>query len=87
MLEAVYLVGCVVFVGIYGYWCQTNIKNKATMFFASMFGGFIIGAAIHVVLVDSVNNTSSDVGFWMEAAKMQIIDIEQKDRSVFEAGN
>jgi len=87
MLEAVYLVGCVVFVGIYGYWCQTHIENKALMFFASLVGGMIIGTAIHVVLVDSVNNTNTDVGFWMEAAKMQIIDIEQEDRSVFEAGN
>jgi len=84
MLEAVYLVGCVVFVAIYGYWCQSYIKDKTIMFFASMMGGLVIGLAVHVVLVDSKNNTSSDIGFWMEAAKMQIIDAEHS-RSVFEA--
>lgn len=88
MMEFIYLVGCIVFTGIFGYWCQREIANKPLMFCVAVFGGMIIGGASLAVIEVAKNDTSTTIGFWMEYAKMQLIDAETNQRSVFdEDGN
>jgi len=77
MLEFVYLIGIFVYVGIFGYWCQTYIQDKRVMFITAILGGMLTGAAMQAAIKESNNDTSTTVGFWMEMAKLQMIDAEK----------
>lgn len=77
MLEFVYLVGIFVYVGIFGYWYQAYIQDKRVMFITAILGGMLTGGAMQAVVRESNNDTSTTIGFWMEMAKMQMVDAEK----------
>jgi uncharacterized membrane protein YiaA len=77
MLEFVYLIGIFVYVGIFGYWCQTYIQDKRVMFITAILGGMLTGGAMQAVVRESNNDTSTTIGFWMEIAKIQMIAAEK----------
>lgn len=77
MLEFIYLIGIFVYVGIFGYWCQTYIQDKRVMFITAILGGMLTGGAMQSVIRESNNDTSTTIGFWMEMAKVQMVDAEK----------
>lgn len=83
MLEFVFLIGILVFTFIYGFWCQREIADKRLMFIMAVFGGMIIGGASVSLVLEAKNDTSTTIGFWMEYAKMQLIDAEKNPPAIF----
>lgn len=78
-----FLIGIVAFIFVYAYWCVREVKNNCMKFTMGVIGGVVIGGAIISVILESTNDTQTDSGFWMEYAKMQLIDAEQNKPILF----